>query len=98
MSNRLNPRLIFTGHAIRQMFSRQITAQDVRDALSSGEVIVEYPQDRPYPSRLVLGYASGRPLHIVVAEDQVGAQLVVITVYEPDAALWQEDYRTRRKP
>jgi hypothetical protein len=69
----------------------------VREALSDAEVVAEYPHDRLYPSRLVLGYASGRPLHVVVGEESGTGTIVVITVYEPNLALWHDDFRTRRK-
>ena len=39
-------------------------------ALVVGEaptVLEEYPQDEPYPTRLVLGWAGNRPLHLVLA-------------------------------
>lgn len=69
---------------------------DVRQALETGESIVAYPHDRPHPSRLVLGWAGPRPLHIVAADDPDNDITVVITVYEPDPALWEPDFRTRR--
>ncbi len=33
---------------------------DVREVLTSGEVIESYPDDTPYPSRLVLGWRGSR--------------------------------------
>jgi hypothetical protein len=38
------------------MFERRITAEDVRAVVADGEVIQSYPEDKPYPSRLVLGW------------------------------------------
>ena len=79
------------------MFERRLSVEEVRLALAGGENIEEYPDDRPYPSRLVLGWCGPRPLHVVVADNATGDELVVITVYEPDAALWSDDLRRRRK-
>ena len=42
----------FRVRAIRRMFERGITEEDVAHVLSTGEVIEEYPDDLPYPSRL----------------------------------------------
>ncbi len=33
-----------------------------------------------------------RPLHVVVAENPVGNEAIVITVYEPDATIWEADF------
>ncbi|WP_448594936.1 DUF4258 domain-containing protein [Thermoflexus hugenholtzii] len=65
--------------------------------METGETIETYPDDEPYPSRLILGWVSHRPLHVVVADDPVGNTLIVITAYEPNPALWESDFRRRRK-
>jgi hypothetical protein len=48
-------RLVFRVHAIQRMFQRQISKDDVRHVLETGDIIEEYLDDVPYPSRLVLG-------------------------------------------
>lgn len=63
-----------------------------------GRVIESYPEDRPYPSRLILGYADDRPLHVVAAEAEDLNRTIIVTVYEPDPALWEPEFRQRRKP
>jgi hypothetical protein len=60
-------RLVFRVHAIQRMFERGIAKEDVRQALSTGKTIEAYPEDQPYPSRLVLGWIGTRPIHVVVA-------------------------------
>lgn len=40
----------------------------MRAARDSGEVVEDYPDDKPYPSRPVLGRSGDTP-HVVVAED-----------------------------
>ena len=54
-------RLVFRAHALRRMFERRISVDDVRDVVTKGETIEEYPYDTPYPSRLMLGWPAGRP-------------------------------------
>jgi len=61
------------------MFARGISTADVETALASGQTIEEYPMDKPYPSRLVLGWIHGRPLHVVVAENRRDGETIVIT-------------------
>jgi hypothetical protein len=41
------PELIFRLHAVRRMFERRITVEDVRTAVESGETIEQYPDDTP---------------------------------------------------
>ena len=52
--------------------------------------IKEYPDDKPYPSRLILGWKEGKPLHVVAAET------IIITVYQPDPTLWNADFRSKK--
>jgi len=89
-------RIIFRVHALQRMFERGITSKDVHNALETGETIESYPDDQPYPSRLVLGWRGERPLHMVVADNVDADTLIVVTVYEPDPALWKEGFRRRR--
>lgn len=77
------------------MFERSITEAEIQSLLATGEVIREYPDDQPYPSLLILGWFDGRPLHLVAAESEPG-EWILITVYEPDPALWEQDCKTRK--
>ena len=87
-----------SGHAVRRMFERGISIDDVLAVLSNGERIASYPEDRPYPSHLVLGWRFGRPLHVVVAVDAVTNRCAVVTLYEPTSALWEPGFRARKQP
>ena len=62
-------RLVFRVHAIQRMYERRISEEDVRHVLATGEVIKEYPEDTPYPSRLILGWCGDRPIHVVIADN-----------------------------
>jgi hypothetical protein len=88
--------LSFSGHALRRMFERAISTEEIRWLVENGETIEDYPTDFPFPSRLVGGTVNGRQLHAVVAVD--GSRFVVVTTYEPDPGVWNPDGRTRRKP
>jgi len=86
----------FTRHATDQSILRQITVQDLRDAIQSGEIIEDYPDDKYAPSCLILGYTkSGRPLHIQCSHPSRPI-IKIITLYQPDPALWVDD-RMRRE-
>jgi hypothetical protein len=51
----MSRRLVFRVHALRRMFERHISVEDVEDVSQHGEMIENYPDDTPYPSRLMLG-------------------------------------------
>jgi hypothetical protein len=89
-------RIIFSGHAIRQMFHRAISKDDVLAVVRDGEVIIDYPDDKPYPSSLMLGFVKNNPLHVVFTVDKENQTGIVVTAYVPDDRLWSEDFKSRR--
>jgi hypothetical protein len=52
----------FRVHAIQRMFRRGVSVEAIRQVLATGETIERYPDDTPYPSRLVLGWRESRSL------------------------------------
>jgi beta-phosphoglucomutase-like phosphatase (HAD superfamily) len=92
----VNPgHIIFRVHALTRMFERRISVEDVRTAITRGEVVQTYPDDKPYPSRLLLGWIGTRPLHVVVAEDSEDGILIVVTAYEPDPIQWDSGFKRK---
>jgi hypothetical protein len=79
------------------MFQRRISEDDVRHVLETGETIETYPDDTPYPSRLILGRWNARPLHVVAAENVEAAETIVITAYEPDPEEWEPGFKRRKR-
>lgn len=79
------------------MFQRGVSPEAVRDILDNGEVIARYPDDKPYPSALMLGSCGDTPVHIVVARNGATGSCFVVTVYRPDPQRWADDYRKRRE-
>jgi hypothetical protein len=65
--------------------------------IETGAAIEKRPEDEPFPSRLVLGWVRGRPLHVVAADDEVNEETIIITTYEPDEAMWTNDFQKRRQ-
>jgi hypothetical protein len=86
--------IILTRHAAKRVAERKIDVLAVVAVLKAGEVIAEYTDRVPQPSRVQLGWHEGRPLHVVSAVTPEG-QTVVITVYEPSPALWTPDFKRR---
>lgn len=88
---------VFRLHAVKRMARRRISAEDIRHVLDTGTVIEQYPEGKPFPSRLIFGWAGERPLHVVAADDEAAEETIIITAYEPDTVRWGDDLRTRRK-
>jgi len=79
-----------------RMGEREIGIEEVRKILEKGRRIEEYAYDTPYPSELLLYWEGGRPLHLVVATNEVDGVKFVITVYEPDPLRWEENFQKRK--
>jgi len=82
-------------HAVQRMFERKVSAEEIRYVLETGEVIEEYPDDTPYPSRLILECYKGRLIHVVAANNCLDDEIIVITVYEPDLSEWDLECKKR---
>jgi hypothetical protein len=80
------------------MYQRAISEIEVRHVIAREEIVEDYPNDTPYPSRLVLGWSGRRPIHVVVADNVDDQENIVITVYEPDPAEWEPDFKRRKTP
>jgi len=90
-------KVVFSQHAFTRMFARSISPELVSRAVGSSEIIAEYPDDQPFPSYLLLYFEQEKPLHVVVGKDEHDGACYIITAYEPDIKLWNDDFRSRRK-
>jgi hypothetical protein len=86
----------FSQHATDQSIVRHIRVQEVQEAIATGEIIEDYPEDKYGPSCLILGFTSAnRPLHLQCSYP-TRPLVVIITLYEPDPRRWDELRRRRR--
>ena len=82
-------------HCMERMNERDITMAEVKDCITCGEIIEDYPGDYPNPSCLIMGKTSGgRVLHIVCGSD--GEYLYMITVYRPSPTKFDADMKRRK--
>ena len=82
-------------HAVDQSILREITLDEIRQAIKSGKIIETYPDDKYGPSCLIFGYTkSHRPIHLQCSYPN-RSLIKIITVYEPDPKEWI-DYQFRR--
>jgi len=85
----LNEEFIISNHARSRMFQRNVSTDDLKEAIQNSEIIESYPDDLPCPSILLLGLVNGESYHVVVAQCNDHAR--VITVYKPTKDKWHED-------
>jgi hypothetical protein len=90
-------KLRFKVHAVVQMEERGLTVDDVRMAIENGDDIESRPNEHPYPARLVLGLCRLGTLHIAVRDNIADDEIIVETAYQPDPALWEPDFKSRKR-
>ena len=91
-------RIEWRKHALQRLAERSIAQKDVLEVLQSGERIEDYPDDTLYPSALFFGRVGSKPLHVVVAFDEINQIAYIVTAYEPSFEVFENDYKTRRTP
>jgi hypothetical protein len=78
----------FSQHAVDQSIIRHISVQELREAIASGEIIEDYPNDKYGPSCLIFGFTlANRPVHIQCSYPS-RPLIKIITLYEPDPKRW----------
>lgn len=85
----LQDRFIVSDHARTRMFQRNVTTDELIKIVINSNIIEEYPDDRPCPSVLLLGFVNNEACHVVVADCTDHAR--IITVYYPAKDKWIEN-------
>jgi Domain of unknown function (DUF4258) len=92
-----NGRYRISDHALFRLTERGISKESVIKVILNGEIIEDYPTDKPYPSCLMLGWIGQRPIHVALSMDEENGMVYIITNYEPTLNKSESDYKTRRK-
>lgn len=83
-------------HSSERCRQRGIKKCDIRNAVMTGEIIEQYPDDFPFPSCLIRGFSSKDSIiHVVMSDEGTGSR--IITAYFPDAEKWDDDFRIRKE-
>ena len=86
-----------TDHADEEAQADGLIFDEIFFSVLQGEIIEDYPTDKPYPSCLIYGdNFQGEPIHSVWAFSEKTAWAALITVYRPDPNRWA-NWRERRK-
>jgi hypothetical protein len=90
-------RIRITDHADEEAQNDRLYFDEIYYSTIRGEIIEDYPNDKPYPSCLIYGNnAKGDPIHSVWAFNNENGWVVLITVYRPDPERWI-DFKKRKK-
>lgn len=91
-------RIRISDHADEEAQADTLLFQEIYESVMRGEIIEHYPDDKPYPSCLILGNnIKNEPVHSVWAYNSETKASVLITVYRPGKDRWMEDWKTRKK-
>jgi len=90
-------RIRITDHADEEAYSDNLGFEEIFLSVFNGEIIENYPDDKPYPSCLIYGKnIHEEPIHSVWAYNEENEWAVLITVYRPDPDRWVH-WKKRRK-
>lgn len=87
--------MVLTQHSRKRFSERGIKIQDITNAIETGEIIEDYPEDYPYPSCLILGKSGEINIHIVASIND--DMIYLITAYIPNPGKWEDDFKTRKE-
>ncbi len=87
--------LVITQHSRKRFAERGIQIEDVCNAISTGCIIEDYPEDYPAPSCLILGHSRKAVIHVCasIMDDAIH----IITAYIPAPEKWENDWKTRKE-
>lgn len=84
-----NSQVRITDHADEEAVNDGLTFEEIYFSVMHGEIIEDYPNDKPYPSCLILdNNFSGEPIHNVWAYNSESQCAALITVYRSDPTRW----------
>jgi len=87
--------IAITEHARIRLYERNVSIDDIVNGINTGEIIKQYPDDKPLPSCLILGFSVKLEyVHIVASCDT--NFIYLITAYFPDPDIWEDDFKTRK--
>jgi hypothetical protein len=76
---------------------RFIARETIIQAVDTYEIVEAYPEDKYFPSYLLLGREGNDAFHVLVGADVEGQNVRIITAYYPSPDEWEMDLKTRRR-
>jgi hypothetical protein len=88
---------VLTEHVFDKLWQLDLTLGEFRALLDeTAEIIEEANIEEGKVKELVLYVKWSRPLHVVVVVDHAHREERLVTVYEPSADRWSDDFKVRR--
>lgn len=88
--------IVWRQHVIARMLERNLSREDVFNAIQNGSIIEYYPKAKPYPDFLIAGKSGTKQVHVVAAWDEDAYAAYIITAYIPDREHFQQNGVTRK--
>lgn len=85
---------VYTHHAEIERIADELKFTEIEEALSTGQILEQYPDTGRGESCLILGFSNDVPIHVVCGWR--GDKIAIITVYIPRPPKFI-DPRTRRE-
>jgi hypothetical protein len=76
-------RYLITTHAMQRMGYRKVSHDDIKQVIANGDVIEEYPDNKPDPKILVMAHVREEPLYVSCAFNGRYAYIVTVHWYDP---------------
>jgi hypothetical protein len=83
-------------HVFDKLRVLDLLLAEFQQLVGRGEVIAEAEDGLVELREIVLLVEWLKPLHVVIVVDSARQEERLVTVYEPDPAVWTADYRRRR--
>ena len=90
-------RILWTYHVNMRLGRRFIARETIISAADSYEIVEAYPEDKYFPSYLLLGGQGEEAFHVLVGTDVDGQNVRIITAYYPSPDEWETDLKRRRR-
>ena len=90
--------IFWTYHVNMRLQRRSIARQAILEAIDTYEITEAYPEDKHFPSYLVLATHYEEGFHILFATDVEGTNVRIVIAYRPSPDEWESDRMARRTP
>lgn len=90
-------RILWTYHVNMRLGQRFIARETIINAADTYELVEGYPDDKYFPSYLLLGREADNAFHVLFGVDVEDQNVRIVTAYYPSADEWELDLKTRRR-
>lgn len=90
-------RILWTYHVNMRLGHRFIARETIIQAAETYEIVEAYPEDKYFPSYLMLGRKGDDAFHVLFGTDVEARNVRIVTAYYPSPDEWEMDLKTRRR-